>query len=204
MRENREGMKGRSDSISQAYARRRTSVSTHLLSPGMWVNVRRDAMTPVPLDSANVGPTFSVKELNSFDQGLDLVQSQIFKGTAPKISSRFYVSGQRDPASASDGQLPWRVVNFSGDKFTLGRNCNWRFLVSAGYIRNEPDALKFGTDSVLPRDLYLYPEKRVLSLLSRMLKLIDVYEFSRRLSGPFSILSIRYQKAPLGSRRHQP
>ncbi|KAG5342009.1 PZRN4 protein, partial [Acromyrmex heyeri] len=55
MRENGEGMEGRLDSISQAYARRRTSVSrTHLLSPGMWVNVRRDAMTPVPLDSTNV------------------------------------------------------------------------------------------------------------------------------------------------------
>ncbi|EGI63835.1 hypothetical protein G5I_07750 [Acromyrmex echinatior] len=80
MRENREGMEGRSDSISQVYARRRTSVShTHLLSPGMWVNVRRNA---VPLDSANVGPTFSVKELNPFDPGLDLVlRSQVFEGS---------------------------------------------------------------------------------------------------------------------------
>ena len=82
MRENGEGMEGRSDSISQVYARRRTSVSrTHLLSPGMWVNVRRDAMTPVPLDSANVGPIFSVKELNPFDSGLDLVRSQVFEGS---------------------------------------------------------------------------------------------------------------------------
>ena len=82
MRENGEGMEGRSDSISQVYARRRTSVSrTHLLSPGMWVNVRRDAMTPVPLDSANVGPTFSVKELNPFDPGLDLMRSQVFEGS---------------------------------------------------------------------------------------------------------------------------
>ena len=82
MRENGESMEGRSDSISQVYARRRTSVNrTHLLSPGMWVNVRRDAMTPVPLDSANVGPTFSVKELNPFDPGLDLVRSQVFEGS---------------------------------------------------------------------------------------------------------------------------
>ncbi|KYN15815.1 hypothetical protein ALC57_11952 [Trachymyrmex cornetzi] len=34
------------DSISQVYARKRTAVS------------RRDARTPVPMDSANVGPTF--------------------------------------------------------------------------------------------------------------------------------------------------
>ena len=82
MRENEEGMEGRLDSISQVYARRRTSVSrTHLLSPEMWVNVRRVAMTPVPLNSANVGPTFSVKELNPFDPGLDLVRSQVFEGS---------------------------------------------------------------------------------------------------------------------------
>ena len=83
MRENGEGMEGRSDSISQVYARRRTSVSRmHLLSLGMWVNVRRDAMTPVPLDSANVSPTFSVfKKLTPFDPGLDLVRSQIFEGS---------------------------------------------------------------------------------------------------------------------------
>ena len=77
MRENGEGVEGRLDSISQVYARRRTPVSrTHLFSLGIWVNVRRDAMTPVPLDSANVGPTFWVKELNPFDPGLDLVRSQ--------------------------------------------------------------------------------------------------------------------------------
>ena len=82
MRENGEGMEGRSDLISQVYARRRTSVSrTHLLSPGMWVNVRRDAMTPVPLDNTNIGPTFSIKELNPFDPGLDLVRSQVFEGS---------------------------------------------------------------------------------------------------------------------------
>ena len=75
-------MEGRLDSISQVYARRRTPVSrTHLFSLGIWVNVRRDAMTPVPLDSANVGPTFWVKELNLFDPGLDLVRSQVFEGS---------------------------------------------------------------------------------------------------------------------------
>ena len=41
---------------------------------------RRDAMIPVSRDSANVGPTFWVKELNPFDPGLDLVRSQVFKG----------------------------------------------------------------------------------------------------------------------------
>ncbi|EGI57568.1 hypothetical protein G5I_14385 [Acromyrmex echinatior] len=60
MRDNEEGMKGRLDSISQ-------------------VNVRRDAMTPVPMDSANVGPIFWVKELNPFDPGLDLVRSQVLE-----------------------------------------------------------------------------------------------------------------------------
>ena len=69
MRENGESIEGRSDSISQVYAQVRTSVSrTHLLSPGMWVNVRRDAMTPV-------------KELNPFDPGLDFVRSQVFEGS---------------------------------------------------------------------------------------------------------------------------
>ena len=84
MRENGESMEGRSDSISQVYARRRTPVSrTHLLSPGMWANVQRDAMTPVPLDSANVGPIFSVKKLILFDPGgpLDLVRFQVFEGS---------------------------------------------------------------------------------------------------------------------------
>ncbi|KAG5343982.1 L259 protein, partial [Acromyrmex heyeri] len=82
IRENGESMEGRLDSISQVYARRRTPVSrTYLLSPGMWVNIRRDAKTPVPLDSANVGPTFSVKQLNPFDPGLDLVRSQVFEGS---------------------------------------------------------------------------------------------------------------------------
>ncbi|EGI58038.1 hypothetical protein G5I_13895 [Acromyrmex echinatior] len=43
------------------------------------VNQRRDAMTPVPRDDANVSPTFLVKELNPFDPGLDLVRSQSLK-----------------------------------------------------------------------------------------------------------------------------
>ncbi|EGI68254.1 hypothetical protein G5I_03085 [Acromyrmex echinatior] len=81
MRENGEGMEGRLDSISQVYARRRTPVSrTHFFSPGIWVNVRKDAMTPVALESANVGPTFWVKELNPFDPGLDLVRPQVVEG----------------------------------------------------------------------------------------------------------------------------
>ncbi|EGI58646.1 hypothetical protein G5I_13227 [Acromyrmex echinatior] len=43
---------------------RYTGVSrTHLFSPGIWVNVQRDAMTPVLLDSANVGPTFGSRNL---------------------------------------------------------------------------------------------------------------------------------------------
>ncbi|XP_011065779.1 PREDICTED: uncharacterized protein LOC105152930 [Acromyrmex echinatior] len=41
---------------------------------------RRDAMTPVSRNSANVDPIFWVKELNLFDLGLDLVRSQAFKG----------------------------------------------------------------------------------------------------------------------------
>ncbi|EGI66613.1 hypothetical protein G5I_04853 [Acromyrmex echinatior] len=82
MRENGEGVEGRLDSISQVYARRRTPVSrTHLFSSGIWVNVRRDALTPIPLDNANVGLTFWVKELNPFDPGLDLVRSQVFEGS---------------------------------------------------------------------------------------------------------------------------
>ena len=82
MRENGESVEGRLDSISQVYARRRIPVSrTHLFNPRIWVNVRRDAITPVPLDNANVGPTFSVKKLNSFDPGLDLVRSQVFEGS---------------------------------------------------------------------------------------------------------------------------
>ena len=80
MRENGESVEGRLDSISQVYARRRIPVSrTHLFNPRIWVNVRRDAITPVPLDSANVNPTFS--ELNPFDPGLDLVRSQVFEGS---------------------------------------------------------------------------------------------------------------------------
>ncbi|EGI68984.1 hypothetical protein G5I_02289 [Acromyrmex echinatior] len=79
MRENGEGVEGRLDSISQVYARRRTVSRTYLFSPGIWVNIRKDAMTPVPLNSANVGPTFWVKELNPFDPGLDLVRSQVFE-----------------------------------------------------------------------------------------------------------------------------
>ncbi|EGI62253.1 hypothetical protein G5I_09421 [Acromyrmex echinatior] len=34
-------------------------------------------MTPVPMDSATVSPTFWVKELNPFDMGLDLVRFQV-------------------------------------------------------------------------------------------------------------------------------
>ncbi|EGI61408.1 hypothetical protein G5I_10331 [Acromyrmex echinatior] len=61
----------------------------------MWVNVRRDPMTPVPLDSANVGPTFSVKELNPFDSGLDLVRSQVFEGSECEGSPRYRVGSRR-------------------------------------------------------------------------------------------------------------
>ncbi|EGI66621.1 hypothetical protein G5I_04846 [Acromyrmex echinatior] len=122
MRENGEGMEGRSDSISQVYARKRISVSRmHLLSPGMWINVRRDAMTSVPLDSANVDPTFSVKELNPFDPGLDLVRFQ--------LSPRYRVGSRRVAKEirrqASEGQSPWLQLRFDY-KFTLGRNRNWR------------------------------------------------------------------------------
>ncbi|EGI64140.1 hypothetical protein G5I_07447 [Acromyrmex echinatior] len=101
------------DSISQVYARRRTLVSrTHLFSPGIWVNVRRDAVTPVPLDSANVGPTFWVKELNPFDPGLDLVRSQYSRevnargdgdGKNRNIRSHLIGSGFR--------QLKWEGVD---------------------------------------------------------------------------------------------
>ncbi|EGI67235.1 hypothetical protein G5I_04165 [Acromyrmex echinatior] len=95
---------------------------THLLSPGMWVNIRRDAMTSVSLDSANVGPTFSVKELNPFDSRLDLV----VLGEWPRRS-----------VVSEEGQSPWRMVNFSCDVIINSH--------TAGYndFRNEPDASKF-------------------------------------------------------------
>ena len=40
---------------------------------------QKDAMTPVPMDSATVSPTFWVKELNPFDMGLDLVRFQVLE-----------------------------------------------------------------------------------------------------------------------------
>ena len=37
-------------------------------------------MTPVPVDSTNVDPTFWIKELNSFDPRRDFVRSQELEG----------------------------------------------------------------------------------------------------------------------------
>ncbi|EGI64381.1 hypothetical protein G5I_07186 [Acromyrmex echinatior] len=136
MRENGESMEGRSDSISQVYARRQTPVSrTHLLSPGIWANVQRDAMTPVPLGSANVGPIFSVKELNPFDLGLDrgIVRSQVFEGSeyeGPTIESRESMCELNEiwrPQRASDEQLPWgKAGNFMITSSHSDGIANWR------------------------------------------------------------------------------
>jgi len=72
---------GRLDSISQVYAQRRTPVSRTFSVSEYESMSRRDMslMTPVPIDNANVDPIFWVKELNSIDPRLDLVQSQMFK-----------------------------------------------------------------------------------------------------------------------------
>jgi len=42
---------------------------------------RKDAMTPVPMNSVNISPTFWVKELNPFDPGLDFVRPQVLERT---------------------------------------------------------------------------------------------------------------------------
>ncbi|EGI58251.1 hypothetical protein G5I_13685 [Acromyrmex echinatior] len=105
MRENGEDMEGQLDSISQVYRRRQTPVSMHLFSPGIWINVRRDAMTPVLLDNANVSPTFWVKELNPFDPGLDFVRLQVPVGDSWKEIRRL--------RRASEGQSQWRTPNDS-------------------------------------------------------------------------------------------
>ncbi|EGI67237.1 hypothetical protein G5I_04167 [Acromyrmex echinatior] len=60
--------------------RRPRSVHAGLATIFPECQLRRDAMTPVPLDSANVDPTIWVKKLNPFDLRLDLVRSQVFEG----------------------------------------------------------------------------------------------------------------------------
>ena len=42
-------------------------------------------MTPVPMDSANVHPTFWVNELNPFDPELDIVRSQELEGNKMQV-----------------------------------------------------------------------------------------------------------------------
>ena len=66
----------RLDSISQIYAVNTCDSHAPFSVPEYGSTSRKDAMTPVPMDSANVGPTFWVKEFNPFDPGLDLVRSQ--------------------------------------------------------------------------------------------------------------------------------
>ncbi|KYN28636.1 hypothetical protein ALC57_01889, partial [Trachymyrmex cornetzi] len=63
-----EGMEGRLDFISQVYAQWRTPESrTHFLS--------RDAITPVSLSNAYVGPILRIKEINLYNSGVDQVGS---------------------------------------------------------------------------------------------------------------------------------
>ncbi|EGI68650.1 hypothetical protein G5I_02653 [Acromyrmex echinatior] len=169
---------GRLDSISQTYARRRTSVSrTHLFSPGMWVNVRRDAMIRVPLDSANVGPIW-LKELNPLTRDwtssnlryLREVNARGEKGLAGMGGEGRVAGARRDEVLIKDGVrrrdeiqwLCWRVEDFCelfascGDAIVNGSGERFRLLLRIWKMDNSAH-FKMLARSCLPQldSLYL-------------------------------------------------
>jgi len=87
MRENGEGRTARLNLIGIRRGELNTCES-YLFDPGIWINVPKghyDTCSDGQCQCSDVGPTFWVKELNSFDPGLNLVRSQVFRGKGLRV-----------------------------------------------------------------------------------------------------------------------